>query len=634
MRLLQLHSESVSPSGGLVSEGVLNQLGRPRMDRLTMLTREAGQNSWDARSGVGPVRFDIDCHRLTDEQGDVLSNVVFADRPFGLPEGSTELSDPSQDLTREATKTRLLVVSDRGTTGLGGPTRADTVSDRSGPRDYVDFLLTTGQPPDHVAGGTYGFGKTAFYLASARHTILVYSRCMEAERPESRFIAAALGAGHVAGNRRYTGRHWWGRLDGEVAEPLRDGEADEVAAALGLRTFAEGELGTTVVVVDPLLDGQIPAVAMRRVARAILWNFWPKILPGTSGEAAMHFGITCDGQIVEIPDPRTTPPLDGFAEALGRLRPVPGLSGNILETKVFSIESERPRARLGGLAVVKFGVSVPHELTTTDAADGAGTVGTPTHHVALMRGEELVVRYVEGPVLSSADVQYAGVFKVDEGVEAAFAHAEPPTHDEWSPDNLEDPWEKRYVRIAQTRIQQRLQDYASPRPLDPTPATGGSLGGFSSQLGFLFLGIDQSGITHQGLRATREPAGEYASGPPRGRARPARPTVNVASEGRLELRNGQRALIVEFDIRAAEGSEASEVRAIPAVMLEGNATEIDPPVGDDIPAVVGWLGPDGRLFEGDHVQIAAGDNGRWSVVVGIPSDALVTVSIESAAVSS
>ena len=50
MTPLDLQSERVSATGNLASEGVLNQLGRPRLDPLTVLVREAVQNSWDARS--------------------------------------------------------------------------------------------------------------------------------------------------------------------------------------------------------------------------------------------------------------------------------------------------------------------------------------------------------------------------------------------------------------------------------------------------------------------------------------------------------------------------------------------------------------------------------------------------------
>ncbi len=57
---LTLHQERVSPSGSMMSIGILNQLGRPNLDTLAVLVREAVQNSWDARLANDiPVFFGI-----------------------------------------------------------------------------------------------------------------------------------------------------------------------------------------------------------------------------------------------------------------------------------------------------------------------------------------------------------------------------------------------------------------------------------------------------------------------------------------------------------------------------------------------------------------------------------------------
>ena len=61
----------------------------------------------------------------------------------------------------------MLFVTDRGTEGLGGPTRADEVHEGES-HDYVSFVLNVGEPRDtKLGGGTYGFGKAVFFLASS-----------------------------------------------------------------------------------------------------------------------------------------------------------------------------------------------------------------------------------------------------------------------------------------------------------------------------------------------------------------------------------------------------------------------------------------------------------------------------------
>lgn len=53
MKALELQSERYSASGNVASAGVLNQLGRPTLDPLMVLVREAVQNSWDAAAADG-----------------------------------------------------------------------------------------------------------------------------------------------------------------------------------------------------------------------------------------------------------------------------------------------------------------------------------------------------------------------------------------------------------------------------------------------------------------------------------------------------------------------------------------------------------------------------------------------------
>src|SRR5207244_3909548 len=153
MRPLDLCSEVSPPTGGLASEGVQNQLGRPHLDRLSLLVREAVQNSWDARAGDSVVEFGLSCWAMTRSQRSVLHDAVFRNEPSGL--------ELRRHIAGEG-EFYVIAVYDRGTVGLEGPTRADIVTQSGQRTDFADFMHNIGQPPDRrFGGGTYGFGKTA-----------------------------------------------------------------------------------------------------------------------------------------------------------------------------------------------------------------------------------------------------------------------------------------------------------------------------------------------------------------------------------------------------------------------------------------------------------------------------------------
>ncbi|GAA3163986.1 hypothetical protein GCM10020255_048530 [Rhodococcus baikonurensis] len=50
-----------------------------------------------------------------------------------------------------------------------------------------------------------------------------------------------MGDGFQDKGVRYTGRHWLGVLEGEIAQALVEDDAEEMATALGLPRFAEGK---------------------------------------------------------------------------------------------------------------------------------------------------------------------------------------------------------------------------------------------------------------------------------------------------------------------------------------------------------------------------------------------------------
>src|SRR5215467_13440847 len=103
--------EQYSPTGNTTAEGARNQLGRPDLDPLTVLVREAAQNSWDARLGDTSVVFGIAGWSLDGAQRTFLKKHVFRHAPPNIPFEKFFEKKPAN----------VLAVYDRGTTGLTGP---------------------------------------------------------------------------------------------------------------------------------------------------------------------------------------------------------------------------------------------------------------------------------------------------------------------------------------------------------------------------------------------------------------------------------------------------------------------------------------------------------------------------------
>jgi hypothetical protein len=633
--VLSLQSEMYPPTGSIAAEGVKNQLGRPNADRLSVMVREAVQNSWDARAGSGAVEFGLHCWQASPEQLRILREHVFRSTP---PETALDANLSQQS-------GYFLAVYDRRTVGLGGPTRADVAALPDEKTDFVDFLRNIGQPPDHeFGGGTYGYGKAAFYMASHVRAICVHTRCNVAGGIQSRFLSAGLGNqythGDAYGRRRFTGRHWWGQLAADgIVDPVLDADADAVAAALGLPGYPEGGRGTTILLPFPNFEERDARKAVAAMRRAILRYFWPKMMDGTDGAGTMVFRLAFDGEEIPIPHPRDVPELVGFAASFDNLfgRTPKGLQP--LDARVTRIDCRNPTKHLGTLSLTRY-VPVPRtEADIGDSdADGEDALRIPAcHHVALMRTPHFAVRYLAGPPVSYEQLEYAGIFIADQGADAVFARSEPPTHDDWVVASLESSQERTFVRVAFRRVNDALLAFTTPP--SPSGASGPQvpLGGFADQLASLIPAEKGPGAaflpssrpdTEAG--GTRRPGAQGAGGAggTRGAPRNPRPArVTVVDSGRVDIIEGVPVVLVEFDIEHLSGDPVT-VRAEAGVILEGGSIEAEAPVGSARPSVVEWLGPKGQRVAGTpNVQIGPDESGRWSVAVSIPEDAMVGVTI-------
>ncbi|CAM4526309.1 hypothetical protein NONI108955_43570 [Nocardia ninae] len=639
-------SQPYPPEGASAAEGIRNQLGKPELDHLTILVRESAQNSWDAR---------ISDDRTVDYRID-LRTISAADAPAWREQFLRGV--PAEDhlpLRKALTQPtiRVMSISDRGTRGLGGPTRADVIS--STRRDFVTFMRNIGEPRDRaLGGGTYGFGKGILYLVSRPGVILVHTRCQVDGGFETRLMGAALWKSYdftrLADNRRYTGRHWWGDTTGDVVEPLTGAAAESMARALGLQAFGASETGTTILVIDPNLEEREPARAAGYLADTIAWHLWPKMLENRSGVLPMRFAVTCDGISYPVPDPAETRPLSLFVAAYRKLA----------EVESRELYCGKPKKLLGKMALEK---RVVPKFEPSDVAEMVGVSGL-THHVCLMRPAELVVNYWRGPKPPSELVSYAGVFRADDAMDEIYAAAEPPTHDGWNHQSLEHP-DSTYVRTTFKRFGEAIEGLLDLRGGVGVGAAQVSLGAASSKLSPLIGGAwgigaatdygrpgdvqaptprprpgpaprgrdDDSGSPEAEVGSTPAGPGGYdgkGSGNATDGSQPSaprfrRPKVEYVGDPYLDEYSGAAVLIQPFRLPV---QIVQRVKAEVAVALTTDGgRETDPPAGAEMPGLVGWEDDSGVLIASPTFVIAGGDGRIWKAVVKPAADTVTDISL-------
>jgi hypothetical protein len=619
---LELVSEPVRALGGMGGRGAKRVLGAPNLSVLETVVREAVQNSWDARDRNGPVTFGIAGYTLNRSQRSALVTALAQ----GINQEPPVLMLPPATAPLDA-----IVIYDRGTTGLGGEPTADAADGRDG--DFARFVFSIGetkpQPGITSAGGTYGFGRSAFLEASAVGTILVHTVCSKADGAlESRFIGMNWGAAYrrARTSRRFTGRHWWGKADGEGVLPLTGRAADQLADALGMPMPEPGERGTTILVVQPKWaelngvgdesDGEgdpdleiLRDHARRRISQSLLWYVWPRIRD-RSLAVFMHWF----GDDMELPDPADHPRLKLFVKALD-------LAQRVREPRQFEhavgIDCRKPIKPLGNLGVVK------RIHRSSDVDDDYLPASEPLHHVALMRDTRLVVQYLE--CAPPADRwEYAGAFVTDPEVDPIFASSEPPTHDYWSKERLAERNHKVFVNVALKRIAAEAREFAIPGALMAEGATVG-LGPLSDELGTLLADTSDTS-TRVRRPASKKRNGQRPEGGGGGGSLPSGVQIVLGQPERREEAYGHL-LRVPFEISGGERPVTVEARAI--VIVDGGGTEDEPPTGSLVPEIVGWeVMGESSMRRGARLKVSPDDEFAGSLHVIQPSDCTVRIAID------
>jgi hypothetical protein len=645
--LLQLLSEKCPPTGGFAGSSVEKLLTQTSLRPPGLLVREAIQNTVDAAlPGKKSIQFNIHLRRLQPAQTQFLRDALVP--PSGTAGFGEVYSQVNWDVNGGP---HVLELADYETRGLGGGVDPRDEPGKGERTDFVDFVFKIGKTKDmrdQVGGGTFGFGKASSYMMSSAHTVIVHSATEFDGRVEERLIVITLGKQFSQSGKMYTGRHWFGRVVDSsegVVHPLIGEAAARVASELGLPPRA-GRTGTTLCILAPRIDsvGHDESMApiearesmesrfLAALEEAVHYWCWPLFY---GHQMARHpvvkFGLFVHGKDESV----RLRPRDLFFGSLAaqyhRL-----LSHDKEATRSLMARVSVPDARalalrldlpanyprqtvdvpLGRVCVEKF-TGVPPRFNTGWSSP---LVEEPVGHVALMRPIGTVVCYRAVKMRGGAAPRtpFLGVCLASEQAHGVIADSEPPTHDDWNPENVEQAIGQRLVRKVIKEV-----DEAAKQLFDTVPSAGGGLTtpatvGVSNFLGGL-VGIG-------GRRNSTPPTGALPAGgtPPKGS------TPTVLGQATLEIVDGRRTAV--FRVRRPAEDNGSKWNARPQVVIDGKSV-VDASEGFiDPPEVTSWMSPsgevvcDGQTISG--VQRSQVNGKELRVRVSLPRPYVVALKIE------
>jgi hypothetical protein len=444
--------ENIPLMGGATGEAFTNTLASSGMAPASVLGREAIQNSVDAKANEDQkVRVDFVAKALTgaDKAAFVTAArlgtiAARADRlGFKEPNCIADLSNPKKPLN-------LLFVNDYNTTGLAGdPDDSESKFSR--------FLLSLGdggkEHSEHGTGGSYGFGKSVYSSNSGVFTIFAYSRTTDGlGNPMSILFGCGYYRKHKHDEAGFTGRAWYGR---DITEqhahaqqkivPMRGAEADAMAAKLGFDARGEGDLGTSVLIVDAMVDTSDILAGVED------W-WWPRLLANL-----LDVYVVDSSGKQSLPRPRKRddlkPFLESFETATGKSPP----DGKRTFQRSLN-KSEGVNMGVCGFVVLE--QDDKEKLFVSDER-----VDT----VALVRTPLMVVAYHRGWTVGNPPM--AGAFLASDDIDDILRAAEPPAHDRWDKDarRLQDATGRKRAIVNRVlsgihRALKQSQGSASPPP--------------------------------------------------------------------------------------------------------------------------------------------------------------------------
>lgn len=578
----------ITSRGGAAGDWSKVVRGNKKLSVEDLLVREVVQNSWDAANRFRDELRERDQHsppfrmrfRFVELDGSDRDAFVAATGLSELDERYREHPDMFKGLDgalfadlKWKRPLQLLYIEDYGTHGLFGPPSAKTGSHLFRAL-YFAGSTTAGA---NKAGGSFGFGKSAFIRSSGIQTVIAHTSFEP--RPElkddvtERLIGFAWWAPHDSDGVAMEGRAMFGR--GPESEPYEDDEARKLAEILGFRPRAphtEGlsELGTSLLVLGPTVDP-------RRLRAAMEMHWWPAIVDDLMDLRV----ITKDGEEL-IPKPRSNGELKPFLRAYEIATGLVSITG---KNEKYVADEWRQKQ---GIPHGTLGLVVEEQSPRAPRADdddatalaGGGAV------VATMRNTRMVIEYKN---YSIKHVPIRGVYVASDEESEYLRATEPVTHDAWSTQKSADiPAEA--TTLATTvngRLRRAVNELAKQFEPDELPATR-SLKHFTDLM-HRFTGRRLGG--EKGQSVAGEPIEMQYRTPP-----------SMVAVGGEQVE-------VEAAIRVGLGERAKDPVGVIAVSCEARISEDEGSLGDAIPVSIA---PD-SAHEG-HV-LGRGSSGEWIIKV-------------------
>ena len=454
------------------------------IDELTgedLLAREVIQNSWDAsrklnlgksKSAKVPFRMEFRFISISGKAKDEFvenSGIreIYEQSKF-MKRIESERAKSEFEKILKSKSISLLECSDFGAHGLYG---AIKLKSQSILFRALYMFGATGKDDDAGAGGSYGFGKSAFIRGSSIQTVFAYSsfQPFEDDKVTRRFVGMSYWGSHRTPEKKdLEGRAILGDpKQNDPGIPFEDQKADQLATALGmnLRTSnRESDLGTSLLLIQPQVSPQDLLFAIEK------W-WWPALI-----DEEMEIVVIDEGGKEMHPRPKTNPFVAPY------LRPYEVLCGRSSISSVMGekIISERWQS-VGEISLGKALLRVAKEEELQLETEGGGE---RFPKIALMRSPKMVIQYRDYP---KGRIPVRGVFIADQNADAHLKNTEPAQHSHWDekPSTEMPALSTKVAKAVHDRLKEGLRDFINEVD-PPTPNNRETLNVYSDLMrGFL-----------------------------------------------------------------------------------------------------------------------------------------------------